>query len=74
MRSSDGKTALTDAITDRLAWASLLGLLILDSQEDTRHRLGVQSSDPLIARWTYGPEGSVTVAGIRGSKAVALLY
>jgi hypothetical protein len=34
----------------------------------------VPSSDPLVARRPYGPEGSVTVAGIRGSKAVDLLY
>lgn len=70
-----GKTALTVAMAERLAWAGLRVLLLTcDSQEDARQRLGVQSSEPLVARRTYGPEGSVTVAGIRGSKAVDLLY
>jgi len=49
-------------------------LLTCDSQEDARHRLGVQASDPLVARRSYGPDGSVTVLGIRGSKTVDLLY
>ena len=70
-----GKTALTVAIAERLAWAGLRVLLLTcDSQEDARHRLGVQASDPLVARRTYGSDGSVTVLGIRGSKAVDLLY
>lgn len=70
-----GKTALTVAIAERLAWAGLRVLLLTcDSQEDARHRLGVQASDPMMARRTYGPEGSVTVVGIRGPKAVDLLY
>ena len=70
-----GKTALTVALAERLAWAGLRVLLLTcDSQEDARHRLGVQSSEPQVARRTYGPEGSVTVVGIRGSKAVDLLY
>jgi cellulose biosynthesis protein BcsQ len=70
-----GKTALTVAIAERLAWAGQRVLLLTcDSQEDARHRLGVQSSDALIARRAYGHEGSVTVAGIRGSKAIDLLY
>jgi len=70
-----GKTALTVAIAERLAWAGLRVLLLTcGSQEDARHRLGVQASDPLMARRTYGPEGSVTVVGIRGPKAVDLLY
>jgi len=70
-----GKTALTVAIAERLAWAGLRVLLLTcDSQEDARHRLGVQASDSLIARRTYGSEGSVSVAGLRGSRAVDLLY
>ncbi len=70
-----GKTALTVAIAERLAWAGLRVLLLTcDSQEDARHRLGVQASDPLVARRSYGPDGSVTVLGIRGTKAVDLLY
>ena len=70
-----GKTALTVALAERLAWAGLRVLLLTcDSQEDARHRLGVPASDPLFARRAYGPEGSVTVAGIRGTKAVDLLY
>lgn len=70
-----GKTAITVAIAERLAWAGLNVLLLTcDSQEDARHRLGVQASDPVVARRTYGSEGSVTVIGIRGSKAVDLLY
>jgi len=70
-----GKTALTVAIAERLAWAGLSVLLLTcDSQEDARHRLGVKASDSLIARRTYGSEGSVSVAGIRGTKAVDLLY
>ena len=70
-----GKTALTVAIAERLAWAGLRVLLLTcDSQEDARHRLGVHASDSLMARRSYGPEGSVMVIGIRGSKAVDLLY
>jgi hypothetical protein len=70
-----GKTSLTVAIAERLAWAGLRVLLLTcDSQEDARHRLGVKSSDSLIARRGYGQDGSVVVAGIRGTKAVDLLY
>lgn len=69
-----GKTAVAVACAERLAWAGLqILLLTCDSQEDARARLGVQTSDPLISRRTYG-SGSVTVAGIRGSKAVDVLY
>ena len=70
-----GKTALTVAIAERLAWAGLRVLLLTcDSQEDARHRLGVKATDPLVARRSYGSEGSVTVVGLRGSKAIDLLY
>lgn len=70
-----GKTSLTVAIAERLAWAGLRVLLLTcDSQEDARHRLGVLPSEPLIARRAYGKGGTVTVVGIRGSKAVDLLY
>ena len=70
-----GKTALTVAIAERLAWAGLRVLLLTcDSQEDARHRLGVSSSDPVVARRGYGPDGSITVIGIRGEKAIDLLY
>jgi hypothetical protein len=70
-----GKTALAVALAERLAWAGLRVLVLTcDSQEDARHRLGVQASDALMARRPYGPEVSVAVLGIRGSKAVDLLY
>ena len=60
---------------ERLAWAGLRVLLLTcDSQEDARHRLGVKATDPLVARRSYGSEGSVTVVGLRGSKAIDLLY
>jgi cellulose biosynthesis protein BcsQ len=69
-----GKTALAVACAERLAWAGLnILLLTCDSQEDARARLGVQPAEPLIARRAYGP-GSVTVMGIRGTKAIDLLY
>lgn len=70
-----GKTSLTVAIAERLAWAGLQVLMLTcDSQEDARHRLGVQPSEPLVARRAYGNGGTVTVVGLRGSKAVDLLY
>lgn len=70
-----GKTSLTVALAERLAWAGLRVLMLTcDSQEDARHRLGVSPSEPQLARRTYGKDGSVTVAGIRGAKAVDLLY
>lgn len=70
-----GKTALTVARAERLAWSGLRVLLLTsDSQENAGHRLGVQSAEALVARRTYGPEGNVTVAGMGGTKAVDLLY
>lgn len=69
-----GKTAVAVACAERLAWAGLqILLLTCDSQEDARSRLGVQTSEPQIARRAYGP-GSVTVMGIRGAKAIDVLY
>lgn len=69
-----GKTAVAVACAERLAWAGLqILLLTCDSQEDARARLGVQSAESQTARRTYG-QGSVTVLGIRGSKAIDLLY
>lgn len=70
-----GKTALTVAIAERLAFANLRVLLLTsDSQEDARHRLGMQASDALVARRAYSPVGSIAVVGIRGTKAIDLLY
>lgn len=70
-----GKTSLTVAVAERLAWAGVSVLLLTcDSQEDARHRLGVHASDGPVARRAYGTEGSVTVVGIRGSRAIDVLY
>lgn len=69
-----GKTAVAVACAERLAWAGLhILLLTCDSQEDARARLGVQTSESLMASRAYG-SGSITVAGIRGAKAIDLLY
>jgi len=69
-----GKTAVAVACAERLAWAGLqILLLTCDSQEDARARLGVQPAEPQLARRPYG-QGSVTVAGMRGTKAIDLLY
>ena len=69
-----GKTAVAVACAERLAWAGLQVLLLTcDSQEDARARLGVRPSEPLMARRAYG-QGCITVAGIRGAKAIDLLY
>ena len=69
-----GKTAVAVACAERLAWAGLqILLLTCDSQEDARARLGVQPAEPQLARRPYG-QGSVTVVGIRGTKAIDLLY
>lgn len=69
------KTSFAVAIAERLAWAGQRVLMLTaDSQEDARSRLGVRASDPQIARKVFGVSGSVTVAGLRGSKAVDLLY
>ena len=69
-----GKTAITVALAERLAWAGLRVLVLTcDSQEDARARLGVKPSEPQVAHRTYG-QGCVMVAGIRGSKAIDVLY
>lgn len=69
-----GKTAVAVACAERLAWAGLhILLLTCDSQEDARARLGVQPAEPQVARRPYG-QGSVTVVGIRGTRAIDLLY
>lgn len=70
-----GKTALTVAIAERLAWAGLRVLMLTcDRQEDGRHRIGVLPSDSPILYRVYGKDGSVTVAGIRGAPAIDVLY
>lgn len=69
-----GKTAIAVAIAERLGWAGLRVLMLTcDSQEDARARLGVKPSEPQVAHRPYG-QGCVTVVGIRGSKAIDLLY
>jgi hypothetical protein len=74
-KGGTGKTSLSVAIAERLAWAGLRVLLLTcDSQEDARHRLGVQPHEPQIARRSYGDNGTVTVVGIRGAQAVEVLY
>jgi hypothetical protein len=68
------KTAFAVAVAERLAWADLQVLLLTsDAQHDARFRLGVSPSDPQIARVVRG-NGSITVRGVRPSKAVDLLY
>jgi len=69
-----GKTAIAVAIAERLAWAGLRVLVLTcDSQEDARARLGVQPSEPQVAQRSYG-HGSIVVVGLRGSKAIDVLY
>ena len=69
-----GKTAITVALAERLGWAGLRVLVLTcDSQEDARARLGVKPSEPQTAHRHYG-EGTVTVVGLRGSKAIDLVY
>lgn len=69
------KTGLAVPLAERLAWGGLRVLMITaDSQEDARSRLGVRSSDPMVASKAFGVGGGVTVLGLRGSKAVDLLY
>lgn len=69
------KTSVAVAVAERLAWAGLAVLLLTcDTQEDARARLGVGPSEPMAARRAYGTEGSITAVGIRGAKAVDLLY
>ena len=66
-----GKTALTVAIAERFRVGPVRVLLLTcDSQEDARHRLGCRRLDPAVARRGYGPDGSITVIGIRGEKAI----
>ena len=68
------KTAFAVATAERLAWSGLHVLLLTsDAQHDARYRLGVTPSDPQVARVVRGT-GSVTVRGVRPSKAVELLY
>jgi cellulose biosynthesis protein BcsQ len=68
------KTTFAVALAERLAWAGLHVLLLTsDAQHDARFRLGVKPSDPQTARVVRG-KGSVTVRGVRPSKAVELLY
>jgi len=69
-----GKTAIAVAIAERLAWTGLRVLVLTcDSQEDARARLGVQPSEPQAAERIYGI-GSIMVVGLRGSKAIDVLY
>lgn len=69
-----GKTAISVALAERLAYAGLRVLLLTcDSQEDARARLGVKASEPRIASRSYG-HGAITVVGIRGPKAIDVLY
>lgn len=68
------KTSIAVALAERLAHAGLSVLLLTcDRQEDARTRLGVSPSASVVAVVQRGP-GRVSVAGIRGSKAVDLLY
>ncbi len=69
-----GKTAITVALAERLAWAGLRVLVLTcDSQEDARARLGVQPSESQVANRGYG-QGTVTVFGLRGAKSIDLVY
>lgn len=74
-KGGTGKTALSVALAERLAWAGLRVLLMTcDSQEDARHRLGIDGSERAAAQRHYGSRGSLTVVGLRGSQAVDVLY
>lgn len=68
------KTSVAVAIAERLALAGCRVLLLTcDTQEDARARLGVRPTDPMAACKAYG-SGSVTVVGLRGQRAVDILY
>lgn len=69
-----GKTAITVALAERLAYAGARVLLLTcDSQEDARARLGVKPAEGLVAYRNYG-QGCMTITGLRGSKAIDALY
>lgn len=69
-----GKTALAVAVAERLGFAGLRVLLMtVDEQEDARARLGAAGSKEPIVRVARG-QGSVSVVGMRGSRATDLLY
>jgi hypothetical protein len=68
------KTSIAVALAERLALAGLrVGLLATDAQQDARARLGVQPSDPDVARVERG-EGVVVAVGLSGSQATDVLY
>ena len=68
------KTSIAVALAERLALAGLrVGLLATDAQQDARARLGVQPSDPDVARVERG-EGVVVAVGLSGPQAADVLY
>ncbi len=68
------KTSIAVALAERLALAGLrVGLLATDAQQDARARLGVQPTDPDVARVERG-EGVVVAVGLSGPQAADVLY
>ncbi len=77
-KSGTWKTTLALAMAERLALAHRHVLLLTcDPREDVRARLGVKPTEPRVTYRFYGKKGGtgiVVVVGLRGSKAVDLLY
>jgi len=68
------KTSVAVSVAERLAWAGLRILLVTsDTQEDARSRLGLRANAPPVATTMHG-QGRVTVIGIRGARAIDILY
>ncbi|MBU0611296.1 MAG: AAA family ATPase [Armatimonadetes bacterium] len=68
------KTSIAVALAERLAYAGLRVLLLTtDPQEDARARLGVHHSAPDGTAVQCG-KGRVSVAGVKGSRVVDVLY
>lgn len=68
------KSSLAVALAERLAFAGLrVALLVTDSQQDARARLGIGPADPDPIRVQRG-DGSMVCAGLAGPQAADALY
>ncbi len=74
LKGGTWKTSCAVAVAERLAFSGLSVLLLTtDQQEDSRSRLGIGPAEGPIARVGRG-DGSITVVGLRGARAVDALY
>jgi hypothetical protein len=68
------KTSLAVAIAERLAWGGLsVVVMVTDSQEDARRRLGVKDPTEPQPKVRRG-HGTITVVGARAARATEVLY